>query len=215
MLGPLVITGTDTGIGKTIFAAGLMGFLKASYWKPIQAGLEEKTDTDTMSELAHPCGHLIPEAYRLRVSASPHFSAQQEGASIDPWSLQIPSLPSGKTLLIEGAGGLMVPLTSEILFIDVFAMWQAPVILCASTTLGTINHTLLSIEALRQRHIPILGIAFIGPPMGDTERIIEAYTQVPILGRLPWLDPLTKESLAHAFAMHFRHENFHPSPTSS
>jgi dethiobiotin synthetase len=102
----------------------------------------------------------------------------------------------------------MVPLTPDVLFIDVFALWKAPVILCASTTLGTINHTLLSIEALRQRHIPILGIAFIGPSIADTEHIIESYSRVPILGRLPWLNPLTKDSLANTFATHFRHKNF-------
>src|SRR5438105_3064970 len=149
-----VVTGTDTDIGKTVFAAGLAAMLGARYWKPVQAGLPG--DSETVAELAGV--EIVPEAYRLKLAASPHQAAAEEGISIDPNFLVPPEGP----VVIEGAGGLMVPLTRQTLFIDVFARWRIPLILCARTKLGTINHTLLSIAAIRSRNIPLHGVAFIG-----------------------------------------------------
>ena len=113
-------------------------------------------------------------------------------------------------LVVEGAGGLLVPLTRKTLFIDVFARWGAPVILCARAGLGTLNHTLLSLEALRARRMPILGVALLGDAHADNARVIAEMGQVPVLGRLPRLDPLTPESLATAFASAFRRADFDP-----
>jgi dethiobiotin synthetase len=195
---PILITGTDTGIGKTVFAAGLCALLGASYWKPIQSGLEEETDSQMVARLAD-----IPEAYRLNAPLSPHRSAELDGVEIDPNSLTIPRVDG--PLIIEGAGGLMVPLTRDDLFIDVFARWQIPAVLCARTGLGTINHTLLSLEALRTRNIPVLGVAFIGGEMADTQKTIAEIGKVRILGRLPMLEALHSRSLLAAM-----HASFDP-----
>lgn len=197
-----VVSGTDTGIGKTVFAAGLAGALGARYWKPVQSGLEDETDSQTVARLSGlPSGHILPEAYRLTAPLSPHLSARLDGVEIDTGKLLPPQ--SEGPLVIEGAGGLLVPLAATTVFAEVFAQWRIPVILCARTALGTINHTLLSLEALRRRAIPICGVAFIGPENADTQATIATIGQVEILGRLPMLDNLTRESLAQAF-----HENF-------
>ena len=197
-----VVSGTDTGIGKTVFAAGLAGALGARYWKPVQSGLEDETDSQTVARLSGlPSGHIVPEAYRLTAPLSPHLSARIDGIEIDIGKLLPPECKG--PLVIEGAGGLLVPLTATTVFADVFAPWRIPVILCARTALGTINHTLLSLEALRHRAIPICGVAFIGPENADTQATIATIGQVDILGRLPMLDNLTRESLAQAFRENF------------
>lgn len=205
--GPIVVTGTDTGIGKTVFAAGLTAFLGATYWKPVQSGLDEETDSAAVARLAGlPPERVLPEAYRLNTPASPHLAARIDGVTIDVDQLTPP--PVTGRLVVEGAGGLMVPLTDEILFIDVFARWRAPVVLCARSGLGTINHTLLSLEALRRRDVPVLGVALVGEPHQENARVIAALGQVKLLGILPRLDPLTRETLAAAFAGHFTAADF-------
>jgi len=197
-----IITGTDTGIGKTVFSAALAGALNAYYWKPVQSGLEEATDSETVVQLAR-LSHrnIIPESWRVNTPVSPHLAAQIDGVEIDADALEVPSVDA--PLVIEGAGGLHVPLTRRTTFIDVFARWQKPVILCARTGLGTINHTLLSLEALNRRNIPVLGIAFIGDHQPDTEKIIPELSGVRRLGRLPRLAKLDPDTLFHAFRGHF------------
>jgi dethiobiotin synthetase len=203
----IIVTGTDTGIGKTVFAAGLTRLLDGTYFKPVQAGLEGETDTAVVRRLsALPTERMLPEVWRLVTPASPHLAAELDGVMIDLQQLTLPSL--ARPLIVEGAGGLMVPLTRDVLFIDVFAQWGAPVVLCARTTLGTLNHTLLSLEALRRRRIPILGLALIGNAHVDNERTLSEMGRVPILGRLPLLDPLTPQSLQAAFSAAFRRESF-------
>ncbi|MEW6122358.1 MAG: dethiobiotin synthase [Pseudomonadota bacterium] len=202
----LIVTGTDTGIGKTVFSAALAAALGAFYWKPVQSGLEEATDSETVSRVGGvPAARILPEAYRLKLPASPHLAAEAEGVEIDPDRLV---LPPHDPLVVEGAGGLMVPLTRRLLTIDLFARWGLPVALCARTQLGTINHTLLSIEALKARGIPLKGIAFIGAEMADSQDVIAAFSGVKVLGRLPPLDPLTPESLAAAFRQAFAIQDF-------
>lgn len=199
---PVIITGTDTGIGKTVFSAGLVAALHATYWKPVQSGLDEETDSETVARLAAlPPHRRLPEAHRLVTPASPHLSAEIDGVAIDPDALVLPEIAG--PLVVEGAGGLLVPLTRTVLYADVFARWGAPLILCARTGLGTINHTLLSVAAIRARGIPLLGIAFIGDAHADNPRTIAEFSGVPILGRLPRLDPLDPETLAAAFAAGF------------
>ncbi len=198
----IVVTGTDTDIGKTIFAVALARALGATYWKPVQAGIEDGGDRDTAARLGVP---ILPEAYRLNTPCSPHRAAEIDGVAIDPDRLAIPDVPG---LVIEGAGGVLVPITAELLFADLFARWGAPVALVARTALGTINHSLLSIEALRARGIPILGIAFIGEGAEDSEATIARIGNVRRLGRLPHLGRVSAESLAIAFAAHSRLEDF-------
>jgi len=197
-----VVTGTDTNIGKTIFSAGLCGFLGARYWKPVQSGLEGPSDSDVVAEFSG--AEIVPEAYRLKLPASPHQAAAEENVAIDVARLTPPEGP----VVIEGAGGLMVPLNRETLFIDIFARWQIPVILCARTRLGTINHTLLSIEAIRARNIPFLGVAFIGDANEESEGIIAEIGKVKRLGRLPVIEPLTPGRLAGVFAKTFERQDF-------
>lgn len=203
----VIVTGTDTDIGKTIFAAALTHALQATYWKPIQCGLDGGGDSERVRALAAlPDERVLPEAYRLQMPASPHRAAEAEGTEISLAKLALPGIEG--PLVIEGAGGLMVPVNRQTLTIDVFASWRLPVVLVARTALGTINHSLLSIEALNGRNIPILGIAFVGDEIADTERTIVEMGNVRRLGRLPLLDTLTPARLADAFSAHFRVEDF-------
>ncbi len=198
----IVVTGTDTGIGKTVFAAALTAALGASYWKPVQAGLDGETDSQVVARLAGlGPDRILPEAWRLATPASPHRAAVIDGVTIDPARLVPPAVD--RPLVIEGAGGLLVPLTADAVFADVFARWQCPVVLCARTGLGTINHTLLSLEAMRRRALPVLGVAFIGGDQPDTQAVIASLGGVRVLGRLAPLDPLTPAALHRVFRAGF------------
>jgi dethiobiotin synthetase len=197
-----VVSGTDTGIGKTVFSAALVDALNGLYWKPVQCGLDEATDTEVVMRLGGVARErILPEAYRLTTPVSPHLSARLDGVSIRPERLVPPM--TGRPLVIEAAGGLLVPLSDDLLFADVFARWQIPVILCARTSLGTINHTLLSLEAMRRRAIPVFGIAFIGDENLETQRIIVEMGGVRALGRLPWLAGVSADTLRRAFRDNF------------
>jgi|SRR3990167_508753 len=196
-----VITGTDTHVGKTVFAAALVDALHANYWKPIQAGLAPSTDSEVIANLGNiPASRILPERYRLPLAASPHLAAASQGVVIEPAAL---NPPINQKLVIEGAGGLLVPLTRDYLFADLFARWKIPVILCARTELGTINHTLLSLEAMRLRQIPIYGVAFIGHENIDTRQTIARLGKIRDLGRLPILNSLTHINLRAAFQAGF------------
>jgi dethiobiotin synthetase len=193
-----VVTGTDTDVGKTVFAAALAGHLGGWYWKPVQAGLDDGTDAETVAKLSGlPEGRILPEAYRLATPCSPHRAAEIDGIEIDPDRL---ALPAERPLVIEGAGGALVPLRVDLLFADQFVRWGLPVIVVARTALGTINHSLLTIEALCARGVAIHGVAFIGEPQEDGEATICRIGKVKRLGRLPWLDPLDAETLRRTFA---------------
>jgi dethiobiotin synthetase len=203
----IVITGTDTGIGKTVFSAGLSGALDGYYWKPVQSGVEDETDSDAVRRLSGLAPErVLPEQYRLNTPVSPHLAAHIDGVAIDAGGLDFPATPA--PLVIEGAGGLMVPLTREVTYLDVFARWHAPLVLCTRTTLGTINHSLLSIEAIRARGLTLLGIAFIGEANTDTERTIVDMGRTRRLGRLPHLPQLDADALRAAFAAHFDAKSF-------
>jgi dethiobiotin synthetase len=204
----IVVAGTDTEIGKTVFAAGLAGLLHASYWKPIQSGMVGETDSRIVARLGGlSCDRILPERYRLKTPVSPHQAAAIDGVHIDASTLDVPDTGS-RRLVIEGSGGLMVPLDGAILYIDVFARWKIPVVLCARTALGTINHSLLSIEALRHRDIALLGVAFIGESNPESERAICEIGGVRRLGRLPLIEPLTRGTLRAAFETSFNSADF-------
>jgi dethiobiotin synthetase len=203
----LVVTGTDTGVGKTVFAAALAGALDAHYWKPVQAGLDDGSDAQIVAHLSGLSpDRVLPEAYRLTTPCSPHRAAEIDGVTIDPALLRLPVVDG--PLVVEGAGGIAVPLSQDRLYIDQFAVWQAPVVVVARTALGTINHSLLTIEALRTRGIPILGVAFVGDAVPDSEAIICRIGGVQRLGRLPILANLDTATLRTAFADNFTLEQF-------
>ncbi|AOR78169.1 dethiobiotin synthase [Novosphingobium resinovorum] len=204
----LIVTGTDTGIGKTVFAAALAGAMGAHYWKPVQAGIEEEgPDAQRVGFLGGlPEGKVLAEAYSLTTPCSPHLAAEIDGVTIDPLRLALPKIDG--PLVVEGAGGALVPISRTETYADQFARWGAPVVLVARTMLGTINHSLLSIEALRTRGVDVLGVAFVGDAVEDSEATICAMGKVKRLGRLPRVDPLTPETLAAAFAANFRLEDF-------
>jgi dethiobiotin synthetase len=202
-----IVTGTDTGMGKTVFASMLTLALKGTYWKPLQSGTKDGTDSQTARKLTGLSDeHFAAEAYVLSQPLSPHRAAELDNISIAIQKLKPPV--SGSPLIIEGAGGLMVPITRDVLFIDLFKQWAMPVILCARTALGTINHTLLSVEALKKRSIPIHGVAFIGDDNPDNISTIAAFSGAKILGRLPSLERVEKSMLEKAFAENFERTDF-------
>jgi dethiobiotin synthetase len=202
-----VITGTDTDIGKTVCSAMLMQALGATYWKPIQSGMDGMVDARRVQQLSGlPNENFLPERYIFSEPLSPHRAAEIDEQEIDLDELNIPDVEG--TLLIEGAGGLMVPLTRENLLINVFKRWQVPVILCARTGLGTINHTLLSLEALWARDIPIHGLVFIGEDNIDNIRTIAEFSKEKILGHIPHLEELNAAALADVFDTNFSYEDF-------
>ena len=201
-----IVTGTDTDIGKTVCAAGLTRALGATYWKPVQAGLDDGSDRERVAALAGPRARILPEAYRLSTPCSPHRAAELDGVTIDRAALALPEVEG--PLVVEGAGGALVPVTRTLLYADLFAAWRAPVVIVARTGLGTINHSLLTIEALRSRGISIHGMAFVGAAEEDSENTICAIGGVRRLGRLPMLESLDADSLALAFSDNFALEEF-------
>jgi dethiobiotin synthetase len=153
-----------------------------------------------------PDDRLLPERYVLSQPLSPHRAAELDGIEIKAEALVLPAFD--RTLVIEGAGGLMVPVTRNKLQIDVFADWSLPIILCARTALGTINHTLLSIEALRGRHMRLHGLIFVGDDNPDNMRTIADFSGARILGHVPRLDRIGRAALLDVFARGFRREDF-------
>ena len=204
---PIIVTGTDTGVGKTIFSAMLTLALKGSYYKPIQSGTEEETDTEIVKRITKLGDEFfIAEQYKFKTPVSPHLAAELDHAKIDINLLRLPTVAN--QLIVEGAGGLLVPLTRSKLNVDVFSLWRAPIVLCARTTLGTINHTLLSIDAIKKYSLPLLGVAFIGEENCETESIILEFSGAKRLGRLPWLNDINPITLMNNFNAHFNHEDF-------
>jgi dethiobiotin synthetase len=198
----IVVTATGTDIGKTVFAAALTAALDGCYWKPVQAGLDDGSDLERVGRYSGlPAERLLPEAYRLTTPCSPHRAAEIDGVTIDMDALEPPQCD--RPLVIEGAGGVLVPFTRQATFADVMARWQLPVVLVAATSLGTISHSLAAIEALRARNVDIRGVAFVGDAVEDSEATIADMGGVKRLGRLPMLDSLDPGTLAAAFAANF------------
>lgn len=174
---PIFITGIGTGVGKTIISAILVEHLKADYWKPIQSGDLENSDTMMVKSLVSNTTSVFhPETYCLTQPYSPHKSAALDGIVIDSEKIILPE--TNNQLIIEGAGGLMVPLNDSFLMIDLIKQLDAEVILVSKNYLGSINHTLLSIEALRHRAIPLKSIIFNGPQDIDSESIIKKQSSI-------------------------------------
>ena len=201
-MNPLVVAGIGTGVGKTFISAILAEALEADYWKPVQAGNLDFTDTDTVHALiSNPISYFYPETYRLASPMSPHAAAAIDGVEIDLQKLSIPG--TSKKLVIELAGGLMVPLNKQLLNIDLVETWKLPVILVSQHYLGSINHTLLSVDVLKGRGIPLAGIIFNGQTNMASEEIILAYSGAPCLARIKQEKEISKETVKE-YAEKFR-----------
>ena len=191
----LVVCGTDTDVGKTVVSALLVQGLGATYWKPVQSGLESGGDRGRVQKLLGlPPDRFLPEAHAFKAPVSPHWAAEQEAMQVDPADLELPHHQG--PLVVETAGGLMVPLNRTWLQIDQLQRWQLPIVLVARSGLGTLNHTLLSLEALRHRGLPVLGLIINGPHHPDNPGTLEQFGGVPVLAQLPPLEPLNASSLA-------------------
>jgi dethiobiotin synthetase len=186
----IFIAGTDTNIGKTVVSSWICLHSGYSYFKPIQAGTEEETDSEFVKRISST--KVYPESYMLKRPLSPHLAAELENVRINPNSIRI---PLDSRLIVEGAGGLFVPLDKNYFILDFIQSHAFPVILVARSTLGTINHTLLSLEALRARHINILGVVMNGPKNSENLKAIEEFGRVPVLAELYHYSEVSREIL--------------------
>jgi len=179
----IFVTGIGTDVGKTVVSAVLTEGLKADYWKPIQTGAAFGSDTEKIKRLVTNGVSVVhPEAYRFEAYVAPHAAATAEGKKIDFDSITPPQ--TDRTLIIEGAGGLLVPINEKQFMVDLIKKLDAETILVSQNYLGNINHTLLSCEALKARGIKVLGIIFTGTENAASENIILANAGYPLLGRI-------------------------------
>jgi dethiobiotin synthase len=193
------ITGTDTNVGKTVLSALLCAALDGCYWKPIQTGAQEGTDRQQVlawSEISP--DRAFPEAYLFDDPVSPHLAARRAGKRIDLEQIVPPANGSGP-LIVEGAGGVLVPINEDETMADVMRLLGLPVILAARTTLGTINHTLLSLEELRSSQLTVHGVVMLGEPDHDNQQAIEHYGRVRVLGVVPRLSQINAATLKNTF----------------
>lgn len=202
------ITGTDTGVGKTVVSALLCVGLDATYWKPIQTGTSEGTDTETVMRLAQlPRDRTLPESYRFKPPVSPHLAAKWAGARIELRKIKTPAPVQGN-LIAEGAGGVLVPLNRTQLMTDLMRHLNLPVLLVVRTSLGTINHTLLSIAALRAARLDVRGVIMVGQPNRDNRDAIEHYGKISVAGTVPLLRKIDRSALETIFRKHFDRRMF-------
>ncbi len=199
-----IIAGIGTNIGKTVASAVLVEALSADYWKPIQSGYIDGTDAEFIRKYAHSHAQIHPEAFLLKEPVSPHLAAKLESKYIDIEDINMPIV--NNNFIIETAGGLFSPLNDTNLCIDLIKSLQLPVILISINYIGSINHTLLSIEALKNRNIDIKGIIFNGVPNLETEQYILNYSGIRLLGNIPFTDNLSADFISEQ-ACSFQHLN--------
>ncbi|MEX2600716.1 MAG: dethiobiotin synthase [Balneolaceae bacterium] len=194
-----VVSGTDTDVGKTVISALLCKGLNAGYWKPVQAGVEPSTDTKSVQEWSGlPTSYFYPETYKLKAPMSPHAAAEREGIEISLQKFRLPGYTQNH-LIVEGAGGLAVPLNREEYITDLIRHLGLPVLLVARSGLGTINHTLLSLEHLKHLKIPLLGVVLNGPRNPSNEDAIRHFGKIDHLYSVEPLSELTPASLKQYF----------------
>ncbi|MBN8706236.1 MAG: dethiobiotin synthase [Bacteroidetes bacterium] len=199
-----MITGTHTGIGKTVVSSLLVAALDARYWKPVQSGLEEETDSEFVLRVSG-CNpdDIYPERFRLKFPASPHLSAELENTTLNLDDFELPDFGE-RNWIVEGAGGVLVPFNRRLLQIDWFQKAGLPIIIVASTQLGTINHTLLTVESLRSRQIPIHSIILNGPENKDNRLTIEQFSGISVSGWIPVMNQSPdRQILLDIFNNHF------------
>ena len=200
MLRGLFITGTDTGVGKTVTSAALLHRFRPArlrYWKPIQTGIEQDDDTAEVRRLAAcPEDEILDEGFRLPNPVSPHLAAERAGITITVERLRA-VLPEDDTIrwVVEGAGGVLVPINDDELMVDWMRILGLPVLVAARAGLGTINHTLLTLEALRSRELSVMGVMMIGERNASNREAIEHYGRVPVVGEMPVFPVLDQVTL--------------------
>lgn len=202
------ITGTDTNVGKTVLSAVLTAALDAIYWKPVQSGSVEGTDRQAVMRWAEiPESRTRPECYCLELPVSPHLAAREAGVEIKLSEIRLPA-SDGAPLIVEGAGGVMVPLNERDLMVDLIGHLGLPVVIASRTALGTINHTLLTLAALRAAGAKIRGVAMLGPENKENRLAIEHYGNVPVIGHVPWLAEINRAALLGVFESSFDKSSF-------
>ncbi|WP_345797074.1 dethiobiotin synthase [Castellaniella sp. MT123] len=191
------VTGTDTDVGKTLISAILAKAWAADYWKPFQTGMATACDdTATVTALLGAGSRQYPPACALQAPLAPWAAARLEGITLDVTGIRLPH--TTQPLVVEGAGGLLVPIDEKHMMIDLAARLALPVVLVARSTLGTINHTLLSLQALAARDLPVLGVVMNGPLSPGNRQALEHFGQTPILAEIPWLDAVNPRTVAEA-----------------
>ncbi|MGH9450921.1 MAG: dethiobiotin synthase [Terriglobia bacterium] len=209
MKSSLFITGTDTNVGKTVLSALLIAALDAIYWKPVQSGACEGTDRQTVMRLAGVSeGKTRAECYCFDPPVSPHLAAREAGVKIEFSVIQRPQDTDQARLIVEGAGGILTPLNESQTMLDLICHLGLPVVVAARTSLGTINHTLLTLAALRQAGAVSDGVVMLGDENAGNRRAIEHYGNTPVIGHVPWLRSLDRESLLDVFASRFQQTYF-------
>lgn len=197
------VTATDTEMGKTVISAMLMIGLQGHYWKPIRTGARPYVDyTDNewvQMKTGLPDERFFPETYLLKHHVSPHLAARLEGVEIDVEKIKMPNDKKWKHLIVEGAGGLLVPINDSLFIIDVIKHLNLPALIVARSTLGTINHTLLTVEKLKEKKIPIVGVIMNGPKNSENKQAIEKYGQIKVLAEIEQINPINARSLQEAF----------------
>lgn len=203
------VTGTDTNVGKTVLSALLVAALDAVYWKPVQTGATDGTDRESVHLWAGvEDGQLLPERYLFDPPVSPHLAAREAGLRISLNSIELPDTPAGARLIVEGAGGAMVPINERELMRDLMKHLGLPVIIATRTVLGTINHTLLTLAALRQVGLSIRGVVMIGDENFENRRAIEHYGNVGVIGQIPVLKKINRWALIDVFEKYFDRQAF-------
>jgi dethiobiotin synthetase len=198
------VTGTDTGVGKTVVSALLCAALDATYWKPIQTGTREGSDRAAVARMSQlPRNRTVPESYRFSTPVSPHLAAMRAGVTIDFREIRTPRIDPLDNLITEGAGGVLVPINKTQRMVDLMSHLKFPVLLVSRTSLGTINHTLLSLAALRSARLDIQGVIMVGKENRENRKAIEHYGEAPVVGFVPVLKCLNHHSLIKIFCKNF------------
>ncbi|KGG02595.1 Dethiobiotin synthetase [Prochlorococcus marinus str. MIT 9321] len=189
-----IICGTDTDIGKTLISSFFVRGLNSFYWKPIQSGIESQTDSQTVKKLTQAGKEkIIKEAYVFTKPLSPHWASEIDQKTINFDKLKLPKVQG--SLIVETAGGLMVPITRNFLQIDQIKQWNLPIILVCKSSLGTLNHTLLSIEALNRRNIEILGLIVNGEKHLDNPKTLVDFSGIPLIAEFPYIKKMDSNNL--------------------
>ena len=203
------MTGTDTNVGKTVLSSLLCVALRGIYWKPIQTGASEGTDRQTVITAAGiNSASTVPEVYVFDDPVSPHLAAERARCEISLERIALPATNRGMPLIVEGAGGVMVPINAHQFMTDLMRHLALPVVVAARSTLGTINHTLLSIHCLERAEIQIHGVVLIGPENPENKQAIERYSGKQVIGQIPPLERIDRVSLQSVFDRHFTQEAF-------
>lgn len=198
------VTGTDTSVGKTVVCGILMAGLGGTYWKPIQTGASEGSDAAWLAEVTGMASsHFLPERYLLKAPLSPHAAARIEGVVVKVSDFSLPGAIASPPLIVEGAGGIMVPLNSNEYMIDLIKHLGLPVIIVARSMLGTINHSLLTINQLRHYQVPITGVVLCGPVNYGNKEAVEEFGHVPVIAQVPPIDRFDFKALSAAFTSFF------------